>query len=1052
MASPIVIPISSTKFQLDKTITASGGSVTVDISASTDHDVLKAILDNKPFPDRPDGKIELGRVGLEAETGKTFAFNAGKTTIGFHASADFKTGLGVFGTAADAIGSMQLQDSPQLNLTIPGSGTDRFLVLAWGYGISGSFSGSHPIGVLGSLTFGAQGEHDALYAVIHRFPSATDARTALGDLFSSWRLPRHVKTARDLKPGSWLISEIDGSFAVQISAQLGYDLNMVREASLLGMTRNLGAKIDAAFKATFGFNASGRYLLVLGRESDKEESNTLRLQLFRQSQKGLNFGLNLSVGMTGQNELPTDIDDLVKSVFGVHGLQVVRDLHLIDQLSDSRADLGKTVARLLNDTGLKLLTQATGIDAAKEFDKAREIVLKEFAKWDALPDKVAAATWSILSKLDGGGDAFKNFLTALADSNAQTRAAAFATALEDATFGDTPAGQWLASVADQGLLALSEQLDKVQPIAAQTLDVLNGGIIKKIQGFIDQKLDLNQIRKAVTEDDFNKIDGWLIARLGDFFDKPLHFEDLKPIQDAIHLVLIKAKDIYGKAVQALNNRYNFEFAAAYAKNTTSTALLDVNFDLKSPDDAVADIFREVVDDSRLDDLLLKSVDGITLNLATLSHEVTRRGTVQLHMPMFSFDSEHVNDSLAKTTAEEDGGRVLVYELNASDTVTVKNRYRSDLSVLASLELKNGQLAIAPDAEQSIAYQSRQVKKAMTLIDFENRVTPFVHEYLSQSFTGDGSSLQTFYVDLDRTVENVLHNGANEFGDVALSMQVSVPSSVLASWFIRRDESTLKRDNMAMSRALQRKLRQLLPSCFFQDVNRLRANPSVAALLVWAALPVSTSIDIQDGKAVLDTGRDVFWDFVDPELRHTMATAGDTGANLAPALQLAQTRLREAGDDHDASFFAPQQAATFQKMTVDGIGDTLLTSLLFTEAEIIRGATAALKDVNGMLAAVASAPTKAIARFADFGAHLTDTFNHKLSSIYGNDALRTLSSMVLIEASRAIDPTLSARPPKAMLNIFTLTNGHAFDLNDFIAGSAPPRDQVAVAQTLVSLTS
>ena len=31
MASPIVIPISSTKFQLDKTITAAGGSVSIDV-------------------------------------------------------------------------------------------------------------------------------------------------------------------------------------------------------------------------------------------------------------------------------------------------------------------------------------------------------------------------------------------------------------------------------------------------------------------------------------------------------------------------------------------------------------------------------------------------------------------------------------------------------------------------------------------------------------------------------------------------------------------------------------------------------------------------------------------------------------------------------------------------------------------------------------------------------------------------------------------------------------------------------------------------------------
>jgi len=67
------------------------------------------------FPRGLTGKIELGSIDLKAETGKTFAFNAGQTTIGFRASAEFKTGLGVFNVAADAIGSLQLEDSPQLN-------------------------------------------------------------------------------------------------------------------------------------------------------------------------------------------------------------------------------------------------------------------------------------------------------------------------------------------------------------------------------------------------------------------------------------------------------------------------------------------------------------------------------------------------------------------------------------------------------------------------------------------------------------------------------------------------------------------------------------------------------------------------------------------------------------------------------------------------------------------------------------------------------------------------------------------------------------------------
>jgi hypothetical protein len=52
---------------------------------------------------------------------------------------------------------------------------------------------------------------------------------------------------------------------------------------------------------------------------------------------------------------------------------------------------------------------------------------------------------------------------------------------------------------------------------------------------------------------------------------------------------------------------------------------------------------------------------------------------------------------------------------------------------------------------------------------------------------------------------------------------------------------------------------------------------------------------------------------------------------------------------------------------------------------------------------------------------------------------------------ALDPRFSSKPPQAMLNILTFTNGHTFDLNGFVAGEMPPRDQVAVAPTLVSLS-
>src|SRR5262249_55492106 len=155
-----------------------------------------------------------------------------------------------------------------------------------------------------------------------------------------------------------------------------------RQANLLGIPRSLGVKIDAGLKATFGFNASGQFLVVIGRERTDQ---VVRLRLFKQAARGFDFGLNLNVGVTSQADLPSDLDDFVKAVFGVHGQQVLNDLRLIEQWTDPTRDLGDTVARLINKTGLALLTKATGIDATTEFEKARQLVLKAFQEWDSMP-------------------------------------------------------------------------------------------------------------------------------------------------------------------------------------------------------------------------------------------------------------------------------------------------------------------------------------------------------------------------------------------------------------------------------------------------------------------------------------------------------------------------------------------------------------------------------------------------------------------------------------------------------------------------------------------
>jgi hypothetical protein len=1038
------------EFQLPAGILGPGSAEKVSVSATTAGDVLQAIARDEAFPERPDGKLDLGSIVLEASGGSNISLDAGSgATLGFNFSSSFKTGVGVFNQSSDAIGSLQLETPPGLDLAIAGQEKDRYLLMLLGYRASGAISGSHPIGALGTLSFGAQASGDGVFAVLHRIKDGTGAATALKDTIGSWRLPRQVAAAEDLKPGTWLVAQADGSVAFQLAAQLGYDFNFVRQAHLLGMTREIGAKIDAGLKVTFGFNASGRYIVVLGRETD---ASIVRLQLYKQSDQGFNFGLNLNVGVTAKAEFPSNLDDFVKAVFGVHGLQVVNDLHLIEQWTDPTKDLGQTAARLLNDKGMDLLTKATGIDARADFNKARQIVLDEFKKWDALPSRASAALWSILGKSNPAAAAdFQTFLAALADSDPAKRRQALVQAINQAAFGDMPQGQFLESIADQGLLALTNQLelDRVQPIAAQALNIVNGGIIKNIQDFINQKLDLNQIRTVVTQNDFDALDSWLVKRLGDFLDKELDFAAVQEIRTAINTVLQKAPVFYAKAVSALNNHYNLAFAASYQRNTSKTALIDVNFDLTQQD--ARDLLHDVVANSHLDDLLVKTVAGVTLNAASLTHEIKRNTDVQVHMPFFDSQVQHVNDSLATLKVEHDSGRVLAYQLSATDTITSKNRYMSQLSVLGKLQVINGKIQMAAAADQAIAYESLQVKSNTTLAELEFRTRDFLETLLENVFT-DNASLDRFYLALDQTVSNKTGNRNNNFGDVALSLQINLSAAVLASWFQPQSANELKSASMRMSRALQAKLKALIPSFYFQNLDNFQPNPTTAALLVWAALPVSTSVNFQDGQIKQpDTDADVFWDFQDVSLLRAMMFDSRTTHSLAAALAGARQRLLDAGDRKSASFFTPDQVNSFLNFAANSPGDKLLLSLLITEAEMVNGAANTLKDIQKALSNVATAPTQAIVRFAEYGAHLTGTFNQGLS-IYskGNESLRTLNSMLMVEASRAIDLSFAAAPPTAMATLFVLSPGHKFQLSDYLNGELPPREEVALAQTLTNL--
>ena len=1039
--------VLSKEFALDPAILGKGSAAHIAVSGATNASTLGAIAANTPFP----AAVDLGRIALDVETGDGVEFAAGDASVSFKSGATFESGVGIFDTAAAALNSLGLERENAVDLQVPATSGSRWALMRWRYGLKGAVSGGHPLGAIGAATFGVDASRDATYAVLQRFDATTGARDVLASVVGSWRLPRHVDLAGgdlNLKPLTWIVAEADGSLALNVAARLGYDVSFTHESSLLGLTRDLGAKLDANLKATVGLTVAGRYLIVIGRENAGAASRVVRLRLFKQSRRGLGFGLNVSAGVKGLTPLPKKFDDFVRSVFGVHGPQVLRDLHVIETWADPSRDLAETAARLLTQTGLDLLQRATGLDPVASFHQARKIVVDAIQRWDGLPDRLSAMLWEALSGRtpDAALQGLRKVLMALSGPDLEKRRDALVSALQQAPVSESPVARWLQAIAEHGLLALTNDLDRVATLARDTLSVLESDVIRRLGQFITTKLDLEPLRRAVADDDFKALDEWLVKRLADLLNKSsLNLDELKQVQQAITAVDAKARALYEQGVKALTKRYSADLASTYERTRATTALLDLSFDLTSPPALAA--FRTVSRGGDFADLLVNQIDGVHLHEAALTHDLERQAHVEVRLPFVTAESTRVTESLAKLSIEEHAGRVLVYEFDATDTVTSANRARSELSVLGTLKVATGAGAAALPSHGTIGYEARRVQRGMRPEELEARTRSFVEAYLAPLFPDGESSIRAFYSEMTGAIVATGAGNEGRLGDVALSTELSYPAEVLEGWLLPRDEEAVRRDSMHLSRAVQASIRRLLARTYFEDPDHLQVVEPVAALLVWASLPISTSLDARATPIRFNTDRDVFWDYVTLEDRRAVARDSHTVATLRKRLADAQLRLREA-DGRNANQFGPDQAGRFVQLALDQGGDLYFTTLLNAEALMIRGAVRALRTIADAVRESRTAPAAAVRNLSEFAATLVETFSGHLQFVYSDEAMRTLGPMMLAEASAAIHPAFHTAAPGAALRLYVLKRGHGFALDTFLKGELPSADNVAIAETLV----
>ena len=213
--------------------------------------------------------------------------------------------------------------------------------------------------------------------------------------------------------------------------------------------------------------------------------------------------------------------------------------------------------------------------------------------------------------------------------------------------------------------------------------------------------------------------------------------------------------------------------------------------------------------------------------------------------------------------------------------------------------------------------------------------------------------------------------------------------------------------MYMSRVLQSSLRNKIYDAYFSDVSRYAPNASCAALLVYVALPVTTSVSFNDPEILqFSTDQDVYWNWPSIDLRRAMMSDSHTVATLAVLLERAHSRLTEA-NSQSAVYFDASRTQVFINLAQSDAGETLLNVLLFFEATLIRGAVDTGVRIAGLKASGQAVDVQN--QLDKFHQDVLRTYEQRISSEYvygGEDVVKSLVLSALSEAPKAFQsPTM-----------------------------------------------
>ncbi|AXI99965.1 hypothetical protein CYPRO_0682 [Cyclonatronum proteinivorum] len=1071
MSAPLQIPITS--------------SANLLIRTDTPHGLFEAVRQNTPVSETDWEAGEMFSIGLSSEGGEANAHtgadggaDGSPTPLSVHIPAgegrslsfgmQASKGLSLRRDFSSAIETLSRGQEIAAGLHNPNPAqAHHFLMLHWNYDVRAAHEGTLPLGAGKSAVYGVEAGRERLFALIRAVEPQTGTRDALQTMLRNWMMPRAVRQASDLDPGTWLVTELDRSVTAKIGCQMGYDFSWVHELGEGGLAGDIGLKLESAMKATVGFDFSGKFALVVARESADPSNQQLRVRLFKLRKKGWDFALSATAQAESSAEFrEADIEELLKAILGIQSVQVLSDLKSVKTWMGDNSDLASYFAELSADSIRDFLGGVTGLDVVASVDEASGQLNAWFKKWDRLTQETAASLWQLAE--DGLPlDEIRDLSRTISEADEDKIRTFLIEKCSKPDFLTSGTGKFLLSLVPGedlfGALLRTNSIRQIREAAKKVHHLLDGDVSERIllnlNRAINRRLNLENIREVLTETDFEQLDEWLKARLARFFGKKLEdlgLEDLRNLKQFIERWEAKKGRILEKMQEVVTHQYGAAFNYAYSKSRSHEALIDLSIDFSYPDEAGRVL--QMAMDGNFDRLLTETFESVTLHQAVLTHGIMRSASVQFSLPFAKRDISAITESVATAEAfDTEDGRLLLYQLDTKSRLKHLGKSAGLMTIGGYFQSQANQVRTHSRGSIDFSYTLRQAHKSMQADTLKLTLKPVLKQYFPEVGT-------VWVNDLDKIIDELEANETGNLGSLLQSLHVHVPGEIGVRWLHAPSKI---RDYQPMADHLMQTMRKTFFSYY---LNRLSANThdknTADALLLYSSVP--------EGFFPGKRGKRLHW-YVGKRYHSGLGVRDFDKKSIRAAMLIRLLEMSHAIgtlpdlEDRFGKYIPRPENTTriLNDVFNSPSAEEFLNNLFWTEQQIIDGAAAAGRKLNKALKKSASKPQKAVKAFAAFGDSLAKAFDgRQLKRVFGEAHLSASGALLFAAAAEAfpekaltklqgntrMSDTGEATPPqhiRSLLALYFLRPESQHDFNTFLKSGKVPAEEVLLSPMLVS---